>query len=136
MSVEEFLVEYQATDSDQPILYNFWASWCGPCVKELPYFESLSNDEDETEIKVVLVSLDFGEERLLKFLEKQPLQSEVIFLTDWSGADEAWISTVHPDWSGAIPITTLKSKNSSRAARLDAFENEADLLGWLEEHTK
>ncbi|MEM8584526.1 MAG: TlpA disulfide reductase family protein [Bacteroidota bacterium] len=132
LTVAEFLEEYQEKPNDSPILYNFWASWCGPCVKELPYFESLHENEDTEELKVVLVSLDFAENRLLSFLERNQLVSEVIFLTDWSGADEEWIPTIHPDWSGAIPITVLHQATEEPAkAKLDAFDDENDLKTWL-----
>ncbi|MEM6877725.1 MAG: TlpA disulfide reductase family protein [Bacteroidota bacterium] len=132
MTVADFLEIYQQEATEEPVLYNFWASWCGPCVKELPYFESLHDDAEQTEVKVVLVSLDFAEARLQTFLENRPLISEVIFLTDWSGADEEWIPTVHPEWSGAIPITVFQTLSSdTKAAQLDAFEDEAELRSWL-----
>ena len=45
--------------SDKNTIYvvNFWATWCAPCVKELPYFEQLNSENKN--VKVVLVSLDF-----------------------------------------------------------------------------
>ena len=41
---------------DKIYVVNFWATWCAPCIKELPYFEVLNQRED---VQVLLVSLDF-----------------------------------------------------------------------------
>lgn len=87
---------------------NFWATWCAPCIKELPYFEVLDRRED---VEVLLVSLDFPkhkESRLLPFIKKNKLQSKVVLLDD---ADENyWINDIHPNWSGAIPATLIYTK--------------------------
>ena len=87
---------------------NFWATWCAPCIKELPYFEVLNQRED---VEVLLVSLDFPkhkESRLLPFIKKNKLQSKVVLLDD---ADENyWINDIHPNWSGAIPATLIYTK--------------------------
>ncbi len=90
---------------DKIYVVNFWATWCAPCIKELPYFEVLNQRED---VEVLLVSLDFPkhkESRLLPFIKKNKLQSKVVLLDD---ADENyWINDIHPNWSGAIPATIV-----------------------------
>lgn len=94
---------------DTTYVINFWATWCGPCVKELPYFEALpKKDPNGNPMKVILVSLDFKnqlESKLLPFLNKNDIQSEVIFLKD-SKYNE-WIDRVDAEWSGSIPITVI-----------------------------
>ena len=52
---------------------NFQATWCAPCIKELPSFEKAAKEYDPTKVKFILVSLDFPsqiEKRLIPFLEK------------------------------------------------------------------
>ena len=44
---------------DKIYIVNFWATWCAPCVKELPYFEKLNQDYAAKNVEVLLVSLDF-----------------------------------------------------------------------------
>ena len=42
------------TKSDELRIYNFWATWCAPCIKEMPYFEAAVNNMEGT--KLVFVS--------------------------------------------------------------------------------
>lgn len=102
----EYVFEYSG---DTTYIINFWATWCGPCVKELPYFADIPlKDKNGYPIKLILVSLDFStqlESKLLPFLNKNEIKSEVIFLKDVKYND--WIEKVDPAWSGAIPITII-----------------------------
>jgi thiol-disulfide isomerase/thioredoxin len=88
---------------------NFWATWCAPCIKELPYFEELNNNKN---IEVILVSLDFPkhkEKRLLPFIKKQQLSSRVILLDD--DDENFWINDISSTWSGALPATLIYTQN-------------------------
>ena len=98
----------KAVLSDKNSIYvvNFWATWCAPCVKELPHFEKLNSENKN--IKVVLVSLDFKnqfESKLLPFLKKKSINSEVVLLTDKDY--NTWLPIVDKDWSGSIPATLI-----------------------------
>ncbi len=95
-------------DNDTTYVINFWATWCKPCVKELPYFEALHEAYEGQAVKVVLISLDFPRQlrsALLPFLEKRQLKPEVLVLLD--GKYNDWIDRVDPQWSGAIPATLM-----------------------------
>lgn len=97
--------------SDQNTIYvvNFWATWCAPCVKELPYFEQLNSENKN--VKVVLISLDYKsqlESKLRPFLKKKNIQSEVVLLTDTNY--NSWLSIVNKQWSGSIPATLIINK--------------------------
>jgi len=88
---------------------NFWATWCAPCIKELPYFEELNNNKN---IEVILVSLDFPkhkEKRLLPFIQKRQLSSRVILLDD--DDENFWINDISSTWSGALPATLIYTQN-------------------------
>lgn len=84
-------------------VFNFWATWCAPCIKELPHFDALESNNDN--IKVYLVSVDFQSEleRVKKFVEKRSLRSDILFLDEKDPDD--YMSKVSNDWSGAIPAT-------------------------------
>lgn len=101
----EYLFQYQ---NDTTYVINFWATWCKPCVAELPYFERLYAEKGDEKLKVVLVSLDFAkdvETKLVKFVKDRQLKPQVIAFTD--GKYNTWIDKVHPDWGGAIPVTYI-----------------------------
>ncbi len=94
--------------NDTTYLVNFWASWCTPCVKELPAFERIGEEYRHQKVKVLLVSLDFPkqiESRLLPFLENNKIHSEVLVLNDPDA--NKWIDKVDPAWSGSIPATLI-----------------------------
>ncbi len=52
----EYLLE---KDNDTTYVINFWATWCLPCVKELPEFEEINQHFKDKKFKMILVSLDF-----------------------------------------------------------------------------
>ena len=103
----ELETEYFDVKDGKVHIINFWATWCKPCVKELPYIDALTEKYGD-EIKVTLVSLDFPrmvKTKLLPFMDKHQLKSEVVLLDD--GKVNEWIDQVDPNWSGAIPATVV-----------------------------
>jgi thiol-disulfide isomerase/thioredoxin len=105
---DEIEREYLLKNDGITYILNFWATWCKPCVKELPAFEKLNSEYKDKNVKVVLVSLDFPEKLVsgvIPFVEKYGLKSQVILLDD----DDAngWIPRVSKEWSGAIPATLI-----------------------------
>jgi thiol-disulfide isomerase/thioredoxin len=100
-------------NNDTLYLVNFWATWCTPCVDEIPHFEQIGKEYGENKVKVLLVSLDFPnhiDSRLIPFIEKHNLNSEVVVLNDPDA--NSWIEKVDPKWSGAIPATLIYSSNT------------------------
>jgi thiol-disulfide isomerase/thioredoxin len=98
--------------NDTTYIVNFWATWCIPCVKEMPYFQKLHDEFSGDKVKVVLVSLDFQkhlETRLKPFIEKYRLTPQVILLNDADA--NSWINKVSPEWSGALPATLFYNRN-------------------------
>lgn len=101
-------------NSDTTYIVNFWATWCKPCVAELPEFEKVHNEYKSKKVKVLLVSMDFKEEldkRLKTFLDKNHYTAEVVLLDEVNGND--FINKISESWSGAIPATLITRKNRS-----------------------
>ncbi|MGX7668438.1 TlpA family protein disulfide reductase [Flavobacterium pedocola] len=116
-------------NDDVTYVVNFWATWCLPCVKELPYFEQLNEKYKNQKVKVILVSMDLPkkvETSLLPFMKKRKLQSEVVHLDDPDA--NAWIEKVDKNWSGAIPATVIynskERKFYERSFTYEALEKE------------
>lgn len=87
---------------------NFWATWCAPCVKELPAFEKINKEYATKNVTVILVSLDFPKQvtkRLIPFINKKKIQSKVVLLNDTN--ENFWIKAIDSSWSGAIPATLI-----------------------------
>ncbi|MFD0965004.1 TlpA disulfide reductase family protein [Pseudofulvibacter geojedonensis] len=98
--------------SDTTYVVNFWATWCKPCVEELPFFEELNKKYASDKVKVLLVSLDMPkqlETRLKPFVKENKLKSQVILLNDPN--QNNWIPKIDSHWDGAIPATLIYNKN-------------------------
>jgi thiol-disulfide isomerase/thioredoxin len=92
--------------SDTLYILNFWATWCKPCVEELPYFEAATSEFAGEKMKIILVSLDFPNQlqsRLIPFLNRRDMKTDV-WLLDESNAN-TFIDKISIAWSGAIPAT-------------------------------
>ena len=99
---------------DKTYVVNFWATWCVPCVKELPYFEKINREYKDKNVEVLLVSLDFPrmkKRKLIPFVAKRNLQSKVVHLDDVN--EQFWIADISQSWSGALPATLIYN-NSQR----------------------
>ncbi|MFZ2287561.1 MAG: TlpA disulfide reductase family protein [Bacteroidales bacterium] len=108
----------------EDILYvvNFWATWCPPCVTELPYFEKLSKEYEGKGVKFILISLDFPSQvdtRLIPFLKKSKITSDVMVMTDLEY--NSWIEKVDAGWQGNIPAT-LFFNNARKIKHFHASE--------------
>ncbi len=100
--------------NDTTYIINFWATWCVPCVEELPYFEKINTQYKDRKVKVILTSLDFPDKidsKLIPFIKSHAIQSKIIVLD--APDQNKWIPKVNSDWSGAIPATLIYNKNKS-----------------------
>jgi len=96
--------------NDTVYVMNFWATWCKPCIEELPEFKAAQQHWQGKPVRFVYVSLDFmskREELLLPFIHKNMAWAEVVQLD--AGNPNDWIPLVDPSWSGAIPATLFWS---------------------------
>jgi len=97
---------------DTVYVFNFWATWCEPCLKELPYFDRLAGYFKNKKIKTIFVSMDFRskiKELLIPYIEANNIHSDVIVL---NASDTKLLnSKVDSAWSGALPATLILKGN-------------------------
>ncbi len=90
------------------LLLNFWATWCQPCIKELPDLIRLSKFYKGNELEVVGVSVDYPDETKSKII---PLLKEhrvpfKIYVAKFDKQDD-FINAVDTSWNGAVPATFI-----------------------------
>jgi len=105
-----------ASPADELYVVNFWATWCPPCVTELPYFEKLAIEYQGKGVKFILISLDFPsqiETKLIPFLKKNKITADVRVMTNLDY--NSWIEKVDAGWQGNIPVTLFY--NNSRKTK-------------------
>ncbi|MFZ9388649.1 MAG: hypothetical protein ACO25B_12285 [Chitinophagaceae bacterium] len=111
-SVKIAELEQFIRDAKTPLVINMWATWCKPCVEEIPYFireTELHNGKQSADtgtIQLILVSLDFKDafpDDITSFIKKRNIRA-VLFWLDETNADY-FCPRIDPAWSGAIPAT-------------------------------
>ena len=90
------------------VVVNFWATWCRPCIEELPFFEKVNSEMNSESFRMYLVNLDFNSKFktvATDFVKRKQIKSEVIHINDTD--PNVWINKVDSSWSGAIPATVI-----------------------------
>ncbi len=107
IKVDHLLKMYRNT-SDTTYVINFWATWCKPCVEELPDIEKINEKYGKEKVKVILVSMDFPEDykkKLVPFVQKKQIRCPVVLLDEVDG--NYFIPKISEKWTGSIPTTLI-----------------------------
>ncbi len=110
-----------ADTATSPLIINFWASWCKPCVQELPWFEKVVADYQSKGVKLVLVSLDFAEDYpkgIADFAKKKGYKSTIVWLNETDA--NMFCPKIDKTWEGTIPVTLMVNN----AKKYRAFYNQ------------
>lgn len=102
------VVRYFSKDNDTVYVVNFWATFCKPCVAEIPYFISLCNKYKSRKVKLLLVSLDLPDyypAKIRVFARKKQFNTSIAWLNETDA--DVFCPLIDKNWSGAIPATLL-----------------------------
>lgn len=88
-------------------IINFWATWCKPCISELPDFERFYAENRNKNINLLLVSLDFAKdyEKVRTFVQKKALKAPVWYLDE--SDPNTYINKISEKWEGSLPSTLI-----------------------------
>lgn len=121
-------------EDDTIRIINFWATWCKPCVEELPYFIDLPNTINGKSTKIHLVSLDLvktKETKLKPFVVSNGCLDKTILLADTRA--HVWIDKINKNWSGSIPATLIINR-SQRVFIEDSFKSTDEIISFIQKN--
>jgi thiol-disulfide isomerase/thioredoxin len=116
----------------KPRVYNFWATWCGPCVKELPDLVAWAGRHPEIDLVLVDVDLPKDRERkVLPFVERHGLAGVTVLQLD--DPDPAGrLPKLVENWPDVIPVTLVVAADGSRIRQFNGDISAVQLDGALE----
>ncbi|ABC36532.1 thioredoxin family protein, putative [Burkholderia thailandensis E264] len=86
----------------QKLVVNFWASWCGPCVEEMPELVRLSREYEKKGVRFIGIGVD-SEQNVKNFLKKVPVDYPIV-ISGYGGAD---LARNFGNTAGALPFTVV-----------------------------
>ncbi len=109
----------------RPLLINVWASWCGPCIEEMPELQRFHAEQDSNGVQVIGIALD-DEAAVREFLKKIPV-AYPLFL-DGAGPRDAGVRLGNP--KGVLPYSVLISADGRLLKqRIGPFEH-GEIAAW------
>lgn len=114
-------------ETDNIKIINFWATWCAPCIKEMPLFEKIGAERKDVEVTLVSLDLDLNPkpETVYRFIDRKKIQSKVLILDEKD--PNVWINQIEKGWSGAIPATIIINGKTGQRKFVEKELHEGDL---------
>ena len=118
---------------DRIKVINFWATWCAPCVKEIPLFERLNSERNDVEVTLVSMDLDLdpNPEKVYRFIDRRKIKSKVLILDERN--PDMWISQIDKNWSGALPATLIINSKTGQRKFIERELHEGELEALIAE---
>jgi len=110
--IEDVVRSYSAKN-DTVYVVNFWATFCKPCIEEIPDFIRLVEKYKTQKVKLLLVSLDlpgYYPAKIAAFAKKNKYNTNIVWLNE-TNADH-FCPMIDAKWSGAIPSTIIVNNNN------------------------
>jgi thiol-disulfide isomerase/thioredoxin len=127
-------LEKELKDSSDTLkVVNFWATWCAPCIAEMPWFVQAQEEYKNKKVKFIYVSLDFSKniENVKKLALKKGLKGEWLLLKD---DPNSYVTKIDPGWEGQIPITMLLGTDGNYIVHDSQFADFNELNTFIKDH--
>jgi thiol-disulfide isomerase/thioredoxin len=109
----------------RPLLLNFWATWCPPCIEELPLLDRFYQENSANGWQVLGIAVD-QQDPVLRFLSRSPLTFPVV-LAGFAGME---LSKSLGNMSGGLPFTVVLGQDGEVAHRKMGKVTASDLSAW------
>ena len=99
-------LEKTIKESKTPLIVNFWATFCIPCIEEIPYFQEEVKKHEKEGVQLLLVSLDlksFYPQKVTDFAAKRKFTASKVWLNETDA--DYFCPKIDPKWSGSIPAS-------------------------------
>ena len=94
------------------LVINFWATWCSPCIKEIPMFMKLQTKYADSGLQFIGITVDYSRQQVLKFVKTHGINYPIL-----GGEDAIAVSEKFGNSSGAIPFTVIINRNGYIVSR-------------------
>ncbi|MDR7192346.1 TlpA family protein disulfide reductase [Luteimonas terrae] len=119
-------LQLPAAYNDRPVLVNLWASWCGPCIEEMPELDRFAREQGADGVQVLGIALDDAD-AVRVFLERIPVTYTIAL--DTPGPADAGVRLGNP--RGVLPYTVLLSADGRLLKqRIGPFAH-GEIDGWV-----
>jgi thiol-disulfide isomerase/thioredoxin len=101
------LADILKNTGDELIVCNFWATWCKPCIEEMPFFDKLQDEFKEDDVRIIFVNIDDikNADKVKTFVRQKQVRSQVMQLNEDNKTLKSWFSKIQGGWEGDIPAT-------------------------------
>ena len=127
--------DFALQEDGQLKLINFWATWCAPCVEELPHFLEVYHDKKSDDFSMCFVTLDRARDmdtKVIPFAEKNDMNADILLLDDVKNMN-TWIRAVDSTWTGSIPATVLY-RDGKKLEFIEGQLSKEELLALITKH--
>lgn len=103
----------------QAILINFWATWCGPCEREMPSLGALQSARGDDAFKVIAISVDEPADRDYAAKRLRELTGGVLEFYTLTDGPDGWNIVYDTGAGGGFPTTILYDSDGAKVAKLE-----------------
>lgn len=121
-------LEKTIAESKTPLIVNFWATFCKPCIEEIPYFQEEAKKHEKEGVQLLLVSLDlksYYPQKVQAFANKQKFTVPVFWLNETDA--DYFCPRIDPKWTGSIPASLFINNKTGYRKFIEAELTQGEL---------